>query len=79
MRKKTQAQYSAWIDDHSLGDLLGLVAKALAAYAAVVTERGDAQFDPVFPLMQRILERAQAAAAAAGGTGGTGASGSTQP
>ncbi|GLD66057.1 conserved oligomeric Golgi complex subunit 5 [Lates japonicus] len=53
------ARYSQWLDDHpSERDRLTLIRGALEAYVQSVRARQGKEFDPIYPIMLQLLQRA---------------------
>lgn len=50
---------STWLDEHrNEADRLDLVAGALQRYEALVRQKNSENYDPIYPIMSRLLENA---------------------
>ncbi|KAJ3163351.1 Conserved oligomeric Golgi complex subunit [Irineochytrium annulatum] len=52
----TEAQYSVWLDSHSLGAGCGLLMQCVESYAEEVKRKGEREFRVEYPVLKAVLE-----------------------
>eukprot|EP01116_Phalansterium_solitarium_P022764 TRINITY_DN763_c0_g1_i1.p1 TRINITY_DN763_c0_g1~~TRINITY_DN763_c0_g1_i1.p1 ORF type:complete len:766 (+),score=293.31 TRINITY_DN763_c0_g1_i1:171-2468(+) len=54
------SQYAQWLETHSDAEACALIRRALDGYVQQVNQRGERQFDAVYPTLVRLLESRKA-------------------